>query len=50
VIFATKDIKQGWDGYFKGKICPQDVYIWKAFIKLNDGRQFDRNGNVTLLH
>lgn len=50
VIFATKDIKVGWDGYFNGKICQQDVYIWKAFIKLNDGRKFDLNGNVTLLH
>lgn len=49
VVFETKDIKQGWDGYYKGKLCEQGVYIWKAYLKLNNGKEFDKNGNLTLM-
>ena len=48
-IFETLDIKQGWDGYYRGIICQQDVYVWKAYIKLNNGKIFHKNGDVTLL-
>jgi gliding motility-associated-like protein len=49
LIFETFDIKQGWDGYYRGKICQQDVYIWKAKVKLNNGKEFNKTGDVTLL-
>jgi gliding motility-associated-like protein len=49
IIFETQDAKQGWDGYYKNQLCPQDVYIWRAFIKLNNGKIFNKNGNLTLL-
>jgi gliding motility-associated-like protein len=48
-IFQSSDIKQGWDGYYKGILCQQEVYIWKAYVKLNNGKVFNKNGNVTLL-
>ncbi len=48
-IFETVDFKQGWDGYYKGAICQQDVYVWKAYVKLNDGRVINKNGNIILL-
>ncbi len=48
-IFESLDIKQGWDGYYRGAICQQDVYVWKAKIKLNNGKMFNKNGDVTLL-
>ena len=48
-IFETQNIKQGWDGYYKGQLCQQDVYIWKAYIKLNNGKIIDKSGNLTLL-
>ncbi|MFY9311096.1 MAG: PKD domain-containing protein [Bacteroidia bacterium] len=50
VIFVSEDVNVGWDGYFNGKLCQQDVYIWKAFVKLNNGKTFEKNGNLTLLH
>lgn len=50
VIFVSEDVKLGWDGYFNGKLCQQDVYIWKAFIKMNNGKKFEKNGSLTLLH
>lgn len=49
LIFATKDIKQGWDGYYKGELAQQGVYIWKAYLKLNNGREVNKTGDVTLL-
>lgn len=48
-VFETLDIKRGWDGYYKGNLCEEGVYVWKAFIKLNDGKEFFKNGDVTLM-
>ncbi len=49
LIFESKDVKNGWDGYYKGKICQMGVYIWKASVKLNDGKEFSKSGDLTLL-
>jgi gliding motility-associated-like protein len=48
-VFQSNDVKVGWDGYYKGKICDQGVYIWRAIGKFTNGRIFDKKGNVTLL-
>lgn len=48
-IFESLDIKKGWDGYYKGKLCQQDVYVWKAYVKLSNGKIFNKSGDVTLL-
>lgn len=49
LVFESSDVKKGWDGYYKGKLCDQGVYVWKAYIKLNNGKDFYKNGDVTLL-
>ncbi len=49
LIFESLNLKIGWDGYYKGQICQQDVYVWKAYIKLNSGKEFNKSGDVTLL-
>lgn len=49
LIFESNHISQGWDGYYRGKLCQQDVYIWKAHITLNNGQVFKKSGDVTLL-
>jgi gliding motility-associated-like protein len=49
LIFESNDINIGWDGYYKGKICQQDVYIYKAYLKLNNGKEYDKTGDITLL-
>lgn len=49
LIFESLDVKIGWDGYYKGKLCQQDVYVWKAYVKHNNGREFRKTGDVTLL-
>ncbi len=49
LIFESQNINEGWDGYYKGKLCQQGVYIWKAYVKLNNGKVFNKSGDVTLL-
>jgi gliding motility-associated-like protein len=49
LIFESKELNTGWDGYYKGKLCPQDVYVWKVKAKLSDGTLFNKAGDVTLL-
>jgi PKD repeat protein len=48
-LFQTNNIAVGWDGYYKGKICKGDVYIWIAKGKFTNGQSFDIAGSVTLL-
>jgi len=49
LIFITKDVDIGWDGYYRGALCEQGVYVWKAIGKFNDGQTFKLTGDVTLL-
>ena len=49
LIFVTHDIKQGWNGYYKGELAQKGVYIWKIYAKLNNGKVFNKTGDVTLL-
>jgi gliding motility-associated-like protein len=49
LIFRSHDIKTGWDGYFNGKLCQQDAYVWKANVTFFDGRTFSKTGSITLL-
>jgi gliding motility-associated-like protein len=32
-IFSTIETKQGWNGFYKGKECQQDVYVWRVSFK-----------------
>jgi gliding motility-associated-like protein len=49
LIFQSRDIAIGWDGYFNGKLCQQDAYVWKVDLKFFDGRTYNKTGSVTLL-
>jgi gliding motility-associated-like protein len=32
VILKTSDLNYGWDGYFKGTLCEQDVYVYEVYF------------------
>jgi len=49
LIFESNDIAVGWDGYFAGKPCQQDAYVWKANVKFFDGRVYKKTGSVTIV-
>ena len=49
LIFQSNDINVPWNGYYKGKLCQQGVYVWYVEGKYADGKPFKQVGNVTLL-
>ena len=50
LIFVSENVYVGWDGYYKGQLCKQDVYVYKAKGNFLNGKDFTKVGNVTLLH
>jgi gliding motility-associated-like protein len=49
LIFQTTDINHPWNGYYKGKLCKQGVYVWYVEGKYANGKPFKKVGDVTLL-
>lgn len=49
LIFETHDVREGWDGYYRGKPCQQDVYVWKLRGRYVSGERFTKVGDVTLM-
>lgn len=49
LLFESKDVRQGWDGYYRGELCQQDVYVWRVKVKFLDGSELTDAGDVTLL-
>jgi len=50
LIFETYDINRPWNGYYKGQLCQQGVYVWLVEGKYANGRPFKKAGDITLLH
>lgn len=49
LVFETKDKGIGWDGYYKGQLCPSDVYIYNFSAVLSDGKRTLKKGDVLLI-
>lgn len=49
LLFDTEDKSIGWDGYYKGKVCAPDVYIYKINFKFIDGREVSKFGDIMLI-
>jgi PKD repeat protein len=49
LLFESNDVNRGWDGYYRGMMCKQDVYVWKVTARFVDGQRFEQAGDVTLL-
>lgn len=48
ILFESNDVNIGWDGYFRGKLCPGGVYIWKVYCRFSNGLTETKTGDVTL--
>lgn len=48
-VFSTKDSKEGWDGKFNGEYVPADAYVYRIRVKSPDGRDFQKQGTVTVI-
>ena len=49
LLFVSKEVEKGWDGYYNGKLCPMDVYIWRIRCKFKSGSIVTNAGDVTLI-
>lgn len=49
MIFHTSNPEIGWTGHYNGKICKQDVYVWKVAAVFIDGSSVEYAGDVTLI-
>lgn len=48
-MFETSDPRVGWDGTFRGKKLPADVYGFYLLANCIDGTTYRKQGNVTLI-
>jgi gliding motility-associated-like protein len=49
VVFESTDRKIGWNGKFKGKDQPMDVYAYTLDATFFDGKNLKKQGDITLL-
>ena len=49
MVFQTTDFNKGWDGSFKGKLQPMDVYAYTLDVVFSDGRKSRKTGDITLI-
>lgn len=49
LLFETNNPEEGWDGYHRGKLCPQDVYVYKITARYATGELVTRVGDVHLI-
>ncbi|RME98330.1 MAG: gliding motility-associated C-terminal domain-containing protein [Bacteroidetes bacterium] len=48
-VFSTRDQREGWDGTYRGKALPSDVYGYYLEVRCVDGVRFQDKGNISLL-
>jgi gliding motility-associated-like protein len=49
LVFSTQDRRTGWDGTFKGKLQPMDVYTYTLDVEFTDGKKLRKTGDINLL-
>ena len=49
LVFQTSNFKEGWDGTFKGKLQPMDVYAYTLDVEFTDGKKARKTGDITLI-
>ncbi|MFA7082524.1 MAG: gliding motility-associated C-terminal domain-containing protein [Bacteroidales bacterium] len=50
VMFETNDLNQGWDGYFKGKICSAQSYVYVVEFVNSEGKKIKKSGLFNLIN
>jgi gliding motility-associated-like protein len=49
VVFQTTNRNEGWDGTYKGKLQPMDVYAYTLEVETSEGKKIRKQGDITLL-
>ncbi len=50
MVFISRDINIGWDGYYKQKLAPQDTYLYIVKSKCSMGKEISTTGSITLIY
>jgi FOG: PKD repeat len=48
-VFEGTSVKRGWDGTYKGKLQPMDVYTYTLDVVFSDGKKLRKTGDITLV-
>ncbi|NNM95393.1 MAG: gliding motility-associated C-terminal domain-containing protein [Bacteroidia bacterium] len=48
-VFECENINEGWDGTYKNKPCETGTYSYYANGSYEDGKAFNKKGNITLV-
>ncbi len=49
LVFQSANKSSGWNGYYKGKLQPTDVYAYTLDVEFTDGKKLRKTGDITLL-
>jgi gliding motility-associated-like protein len=49
LIFESNELSRGWDGYYRGQMSPQDVYVYQLYVRFVDGKEKHQLGDITLM-
>ncbi|MDD2530026.1 MAG: gliding motility-associated C-terminal domain-containing protein [Bacteroidales bacterium] len=49
LVFTSKDINNGWNGLYKGKLCEQGAYAYIIIFKNLEGKEYKQSGTVYLI-
>lgn len=52
LVYETKDIKQGWDGKYKGEYCQQGAYVYQIlyYNKAKKDKKYMKTGTVMVVY
>ena len=48
-VFESTNSANGWNGYYKGKVQPMDVYTYTLDVIFSDGTKIKKVGDITLI-
>jgi gliding motility-associated-like protein len=49
LVYQSNSTKEGWNGTYKGKLQPMDVYAYTLDVEFTDGKKLRKTGDITLL-
>lgn len=48
-VYETKNVEEGWDGFFNNKRCPLGIYVYQVNARLFNGDDVEYKGTVNLI-
>jgi len=48
-VFDTRDPQVGWDGTYRGRQLPPDVYGYYVYVLCPNGAEFKKSGSISLI-